>query len=161
MSSSPPGKFTMEMLTAGDGRECHPDEKPAHDVEITKKGFLNQTDARDTGSIPACDRPESERVQRTGPAGGTGELGRSAQLLPGGQVSGFPLKRKWEYAARASSTAAGYLAIWMILHGYAGSLAETRRMTLRRKSRTIWGLHRHAREHAVQWTADGYDPEIL
>jgi formylglycine-generating enzyme required for sulfatase activity len=149
----PPGKFTMGC-SAGDG-ECYPDEKPAHIVEITKKGFwIGQTPVtqaayrRVTEQNPSKFKGPDRPVEQV-----NWEEARSYCQAVGMRL---PTEAEWEYAARASSTAARYANLDDIAW-YAGN-SGSQTHDVAQKEPNVWGLY-DMLGNIWQWTADWYDPK--
>jgi formylglycine-generating enzyme required for sulfatase activity len=100
----PPGTFTMGC-SPGDS-ECYEDEKPAHQVTISKAFWLGQTDVtqaayqRVNGSNPSHFKGPNFPVDTI-----NWELARSYCQTVGGRL---PTEAEWEYAARARAPGARY-----------------------------------------------------
>ena len=145
----PPGTFTMGC-SAGDS-ECHNDEKPAHEVTITKGFWLGQTEVRQAAW---------QRVMGTDPSHFKGAN------LPVDQVRWYeaqaycqavggrlPTEAEWEYAARAGSVQSRYGDIDRIAW-YAGN-SGIRTHEVAQKQPNAFGLY-DVLGNVWEWTADWY-----
>ena len=171
----PPGTFRMGCASAADG-DCDADEKPAHDVRITKGFWMGQTEvttaaykrfASATGkSMPA--EPEY-------PAGKKLNPGWNSNNLPMTMVSwtdakdycawvglGLPSEAEWEYAARAGTSGAHYGALDDIAW-YAKNAGGSPN-AVGQKTANAFKLHDmlgNVSEWTSDWYKDSYPAESL
>jgi formylglycine-generating enzyme required for sulfatase activity/tRNA A-37 threonylcarbamoyl transferase component Bud32 len=142
----PPGSFRMGCSPSD---TCFIDEKPAHEVEITKGFWLGQT---------AVTQEAYQHVVGTNPSYFKGSD------LPVETVSWYeariyceaiggrlPTEAEWEYAARAGSTSARYGNLDGIAWYSANSQGRTH--SVRQKQPNSWGLY-DMLGNVWQWTAD-------
>jgi formylglycine-generating enzyme required for sulfatase activity/energy-coupling factor transporter ATP-binding protein EcfA2 len=145
----PPGDFKMGC-SPGDS-DCFPDEKPTHDVKISKGFWLGQTDVTQAAW---------KRVMNIEPSHFKGDQ------LPVEQVSWddavkycetiggrLPTEAEWEYAARAGSTSARYGELDAIAWYDKNSGGTTHAVGSKQPNQ--FGLF-DMLGNVYQWTADWY-----
>jgi formylglycine-generating enzyme required for sulfatase activity len=146
----PPGSFMMGC-SPGD-TECQPDEKPVHEVTITKGFWLGQT---------TVTQAAYQRVMGSNPSHFKGD-GLPVEDVAWDEARAYctavrarlPTEAEWEYAARAGNTGARYGSLaeiaWYAKNS-AGRLHE-----VGRKKPNAFGLY-DMLGNVWQWTADWYD----
>jgi formylglycine-generating enzyme required for sulfatase activity len=145
----PPETFMMGC-SPGD-TECDSDEKPAHEVTISKGFWLGQTDVtqaayqRVIGSNPSYFKGDSLPVEQV-----TWDEARSYCQAIGGRL---PTEAEWEYAARAGSSAACYGNLDDIAWYSSNSGGRTHEAG--QKQANAFGLY-DMLGNVWQWTADRY-----
>jgi formylglycine-generating enzyme required for sulfatase activity len=144
----PPGTFMMGC-SPGDS-ECDEDEKPAHEVTISKGFWLGQTDVTQaayrrvigSNSYSNGDNLPVEQVNW--------DEARSYCQAIGGRL---PTEAEWEYAARAGSTAARYGNLDGI--AWYSSSNSNRTYDVGQKQANAFGPY-DMLGNVWQWTADWY-----
>jgi formylglycine-generating enzyme required for sulfatase activity len=146
----PPGRFLMGC-SPGD-RECFDEEKPTHEVEITKGFWLGETEVtqsaytRVSGANPSyfdgVDRPV-ENVNWS--------EAKNYCMAAGGRL---PTESEWEYAARAGTTTSRYDAVNEV--GWYEGNSGGRTHPVKEKKPNAWGLY-DMLGNVSEWTADAYD----
>ncbi len=143
----PPGQFEMGC-SAGD-LECRDDEKPAHQVMITKGYWIGQTPVtqagfeRVMGQNPSHFRGPDLPVEMV-----TFDESVAYCVAVGGKL---PSEAQWEYAARAGSTGSRYGDIDAIAWTGLNSGGTTH--PVGQKLPNAWGLYDMI-GNVCQWTAD-------
>jgi formylglycine-generating enzyme required for sulfatase activity len=146
----PPGKFMIGC--APNDVDCYPDEKPAHEVTITKGFWIGQTEVTQAAY---------ERVVGRNPSSFLGED------LPVDSVTWFqahdycsaigmrlPTEAEWEYAARGGKSnynwSLGEIAWW------SGNSAQQTH-AVAQKQPNGYGLY-DSLGNVAEWTANWYEP---
>ncbi len=146
----PPGTFTMGC-SPGDG-ECGDNEKPAHQVTLSKGFWLGRTEVtqaayqRVKGANPSYfkgDRLPVEQVNWDEASSYCSAVGMR-----------LPTEAEWEYAARAGSTASRYGDVDAIAWHDSNSGGKTHEVA--QKQANPWGLY-DMLGNVWEWTADWYD----
>jgi formylglycine-generating enzyme required for sulfatase activity len=147
----PPGKFQMGC-SPGD-TECFDNEKPAHEVTITKGFWLGQTTVpqqayeRVTGKTPANHKGPNYPLE---------EVDWNEATAYCSAIGGrLPTEAEWEYAARAGSTGARYGNIGDIAwyNDNSGNASHE----AGQKPPNAFGLY-DMLGNAWQWVADWFGP---
>jgi formylglycine-generating enzyme required for sulfatase activity len=147
----PPGKFQMGC-SAGDA-ECFDNEKPAHQVTITKGFWLGQTSVtqeayqRVAGKNPANHKGAKFPVEEVD--------WNEAQAYCKAIGGRLPTEAEWEYAARAGSTGVRYGNLDEIAWYDGNSGNQSREVG--QKSPNAFGLH-DMLGNTWQWVADWSGP---
>jgi formylglycine-generating enzyme required for sulfatase activity len=145
----PAGNFTMGC-SPGDS-ECSPDEKPPHDVKISKGFWLGQTDVtqaawkRLMNTDPSRFKGDQLPVERVS----WDEAVKYCETI-GGRL---PTEAEWEYAARAGSTSARYGELDAIAWYDKNSGGTTHAVGSKQPNQ--FGLF-DMLGNVFQWTADWY-----
>jgi formylglycine-generating enzyme required for sulfatase activity len=141
----PPGSFMMGC-SLGDAK-CFGDEKPVHQVTITKGFWLGQTPVtqqayqRVTGQNPSHLKGANRPVETV-----SWDEAKAYCGVIGGRL---PTEAEWEYAARAGSTAARYGGLDDI--AWDGGPSHE----VGQKAANAWGLY-DMLGNVWQWVADWY-----
>jgi len=153
----PPGSFTMGCVP-GD-KECTENEKPAHNVTITKGFWMGQT---------PVTQAAYQRVMGNNPSGFHGD-NRPVENVTWDQAKAYcetvgtrlPTEAEFEYAARAGTTGVRYGEIDAIAWFEKNSGKQTHDVGT--KAPNAWKLY-DVLGNVLQWTADWfrhYEPEDL
>jgi formylglycine-generating enzyme required for sulfatase activity len=154
----PPGRFTMGC-SPGDG-ECSDDEKPTHEVEITKGFWMGRTPV----TVGAWKRYLSF-------TGGNATEPPKGDRLPVVKVSWneardyarwagmrLPTEAEWEYAARAGSVGSRYGDLDKIAWHLTSFVGLFRcRHPVGQKEPNAWGLY-DVLGNVWEWVSDVYGP---
>jgi serine/threonine protein kinase/formylglycine-generating enzyme required for sulfatase activity len=145
----PPGAFTMGC-SPGDS-ECYDDEKPAHQVTLSKGFWIGQT---------PVTQEAYERVAKSNPSRFKGPRlpvetvnWNEAQSYCSAVNMRLPTEAEWEYAARAGSTASRYGPFDSIAWHNGNSGNKTHEVA--QKQANAWGLY-DMLGNVWQWAADWY-----
>jgi len=144
-----PGTFMMGC-SPGDG-ECYPDEKPAHQVTITRGYWMGQTDVtqeayqRVLAKNPSHFKGVKLPVENVSWTDSRNYCAATGMRLP--------TEAEWEYAARAGNPASRYGDIDSIAWYYENSGNTTH--PVMQKQPNDWGLY-DMLGNVWQWTADWY-----
>jgi formylglycine-generating enzyme required for sulfatase activity len=145
----PPGRFQMGC-SPGDS-ECYDDEKPAHEVTITRGFWLGRTPVtqqayqRVTGQNPSHFKGADLPVERV-----SWDESRAYCAAIGGRL---PTEAEWEYAARAGFTAARYATLDEIAWYNGNGRLQTHEVG--QKQPNAFGLF-DMLGNVWQWVADWY-----
>ncbi len=148
----PPGRFMMGC-SPGD-KECADDEKPAHEVEITKGFWIGETEVtqeayqRITGQTPSKFKGAKRPVEQVSWTEAKNYCGMIGLRLPA--------EAEWEYAARAGDTRPRYGDLnkiaWSGEDFIKGSTHD-----VGGKLPNAWGLH-DMLGNVFEWVEDWYGP---
>lgn len=147
----PAGRFLMGC-SPGDP-ECDSDEKPLHEVEITRPFWIGQTEVTQAAY---------RRVRQASPSHFKGD-DRPVETVSWDEAKAYceavgmrlPTEAEWEYAARAGSTTARHGPIDQIAWYNANSGGETKPAAA--KLPNAWGLY-DTLGNVWEWVADPYGP---
>jgi len=145
----PPGSFMMGC-SPGDG-ECSDDEKPAHEVTITRGFWLGQTPVTQQAYQNVTGRNPSYFKRASLPVEGVSwDEAKAYCAAIGGRL---PTEAEWEYAARAGSTGARYGNLDDI--AWSAKNSGWRAHEVGQKQSNAFGLY-DMLGNVWQWTADWY-----
>ena len=145
----PPGRFVMGCSQADS--ECDFDEKPAHEVTITRGFWLGRTPVTQqayqsvTGQNPSNSKGASLPVEYV-----NWDEAQAYCAAIGGRL---PTEAEWEYAARAGSTGARYDNPDVVAWHSENSGGHTHEVA--KKSANAFGLY-DMLGNVSQWVADWY-----
>jgi formylglycine-generating enzyme required for sulfatase activity len=152
----PPGKFMMGC-SPGDG-ECDQDEKPAHEVIMTKGFWMAQTLVtqaayrRVVGANPSFFHGDQRPVDRIS--------WDEAKAYCAAVGMRLPSEAEWEYAARANSPAARYgEADTDAIAWYKGNSYD-RSHEVAQKQPNAWQLY-DMLGNVWEWTSDWYSSDYV
>ena len=157
----PPGRFTMGC-SPGDS-ECFDDEKPSHEVNISKGFWMAQTEVTQEAYQMVTGKPNPSTFK-----GGHLFASINERNLPVENVSWndadnycrasggrLPTEAEWEYAARAGTTDSRYGDIENIAWYDKNSGGKTHEVA--QKAKNAWGLY-DMLGNVGEWVADWYAP---
>jgi formylglycine-generating enzyme required for sulfatase activity len=146
----PAGKFMMGC-SPGD-QQCSADEKPAHEVEITRGFWMGQTEVT---------QGAYSRVMKQNPSRFKGDLRPVESVTWSEALSycaavelGLPTEAEWEHAARAGSTATTYGELDRV--AWYDKNSESATHQVKGKLPNAWGLY-DMLGNVAEWVADWYD----
>jgi formylglycine-generating enzyme required for sulfatase activity len=145
----PPGTFLMGC-SPGDG-ECFSDERPAHEVTITRGFWLGQTPVTQQSyqRVTGLNRSHFEGFSLPVETVSWDEAQTYCRAI-GGRL---PTEAEWEYAARAGSTGARYDNPDVVAWHSENSGGHTHEVA--KKSANAFGLY-DMLGNVSQWVADWY-----
>ena len=161
----PAGTFRMGCADISDG-PCDNDEKPAHDVQISKGFWMGQTEV----TVEAYKR-YARAAGKAMPSG----LRWSADAHPMTEVDwndarGYcegaglrlPSEAEWEYAARGGTTGARYAALGEIAW-YSGNAGRQARMVAQKFANRfkLYDMLGNVWEWSADWYKDRYEGKAL
>ena len=147
----PPGTFTMGC-SLGDS-ECQDDEKPAHQVNISKGFWIGQTEVtQDAYQRVAGNNPSNFKGGRLPVETVTWN---DAQSYCGAAGMRLPTEAEWEYAARAGDSSARYGPLDSVAWYSANSGSKTHEVAQKQANR--FGLF-DMLGNVWEWVADWYGP---
>jgi formylglycine-generating enzyme required for sulfatase activity len=150
----PPGSFRMGC-SDGD-KECYEDERPAHDVQITRGFWMGQTEVtlaafRTFADAKGIAVPIAEQKGNRYPVNGAVWDEASAYCLwAGGRL---PTEAEWEYAARAGTSTIRYGDLNAIAWTSANSMHQVHEVG--KKQPNAFKLY-DMLGNMWEWTADFY-----
>jgi formylglycine-generating enzyme required for sulfatase activity len=142
---------TFRMGCSSGDSECYDDEKPAHEVTITKGFWIGRTLVtqaayqRVTGTNPSHYRGVQLPVDSV-------NWNESKTYCQAAEMR-LPTEAEWEYAARAGTTGSRYNELGQIAWYYANS-GNTARAVGQRQA-NAWGLY-DMLGNVFEWVADPY-----
>jgi formylglycine-generating enzyme required for sulfatase activity len=156
----PPGTFIMGC--SAQDSECHDDEKPTHQVDITKGFWLGQTEvtvaaykkfaAKTSRQLPDADDDL--------PVSGVTWVDAKQYCLAMG--SRLPTEAEWEYAARAGSTQPYYGVISQIAW-YAANSGDAPHAVAKKQPNAfaLYDMLGNVSEWVLDRYFDKYDPDSV
>ena len=147
----PPGKFVMGCSL--EDNECESNEKPAHEVTLTKGFWIGRTEVTQAAYQRVMGRGASDTQGADLPVNSVRWL--EARNYCGAAGMRLPTEAEWEYAARAGSTNArdGSLSELAWWHGNS----DSRTHPVGQKQPNRFGLY-DVFGNVAEWTADWYGP---
>ena len=147
----PPGKFVMGCSPEDNG--CESNEKPAHEVTLTKGFWIGRTEVTQAAYQRVMGRGASDTQGADLPVNSVRWLEARNYCRAAGMR--LPTEAEWEYAARAGSTNArdGSLSELAWWHGNS----DSRTHPVGQKQPNRFGLY-DVFGNVAEWTADWYGP---
>jgi serine/threonine protein kinase/formylglycine-generating enzyme required for sulfatase activity len=147
----PPGTFQMGCSPGDDA--CQDDEKPAHQVTISKGFWIGQTEVTQEAYQKVVGKnPSRERGPKLPVGGLTWADARSYCVSVGSRL---PTEAEWEYAARAGSTTSRYGELDQIAWFGRNSGAKTHEVAGKRPN--AWRLY-DTLGNVWEWVFDWFAP---
>jgi formylglycine-generating enzyme required for sulfatase activity len=147
----PPGKFAMGC--SPDDLECEPDEKPAHEVTITKGFWIGQTEVTQAAYEHVIGRDPSVSQAPELPVNWVTWFQANGYCQAIGMR--LPTEAEWEYAARAGNVNDRYGVPAEIAWYFGNSQQQTHPVA--QKQANSYGLY-DILGNVAEWTADWYGP---
>lgn len=147
----PPGKFIMGCSPGDNG--CDDNEKPAHEVTLTKGFWIGRTEVTQAAYQRVMGRSTSDTLGADLPVNSVRWLDARNYCRAAGMR--LPTEAEWEYAARAGSTDAKSGSLSEIAWWHGNS--ENRTHPVGRKQPNPFGLY-DILGNIAEWTADWYGP---
>jgi len=145
----PPGSFTMGC--SANDPACRPNERPAHEVTITKGFWLGKTEVTQTSFERVAGRNPSSFHGANLPVESL--TWRQASMFCGAAGMRLPTEAEWEYAARGNSTGARYGAPAEI--AWLSTNSENKTHDAGQKQPNGFGLY-DMLGNVGEWIADWY-----
>ncbi|HTD21277.1 MAG TPA: bifunctional serine/threonine-protein kinase/formylglycine-generating enzyme family protein [Terriglobales bacterium] len=145
----PPGKFMMGC--SPDDVDCYPDEKPAHEVTITKGFWIGQTEVTQAAYEHVVGRNPSSFLGEDLPVDSVNWFQAHGYCSAIGMR--LPTEAEWEYATRGGKSnnwSLGEIAWW------SGNSAQQTH-AVAQKQPNGYGLY-DSLGNVAEWTADWYEP---